>query len=312
MKLIRISLAFALTASAPAAAAAEVNLRILETTDFDMNLLAYDYDQDVVTDQYGLARTITSIKAVRAEALNSLLFDNDGLLQSNPLGDVVAKIAPLRDGEVHPFYKVKNALMYDAANLGKLGNHDFNYGLPFLRRALEGAAFPYVNANVNVDDAAKVGPNARHAFTPYVLLEPKLVDADGKTHPIKIGVIGFGPPQIMPWDKTHLEGRVVVHDIVATARRYVPEMRAKGAQLMIAILHSGLERVMAKSGSGELAESEVGQPSMVPGIDAILFGHSHAEFPGKDIADRPNVDIARGTINGVPAVMPGRWGATSA
>ena len=102
-----------------------------------------------------------------------------------------------------------------------------------------------------------------------MLLEPKLVDADGKTHPIKIGVIGFVPPQIMQWDKTHLEGRVVVRDIVATARRYVPKMRAKGAQLVIAIPHASLERVMAKSGSGELAENEVGQLSMVPGIDVI-------------------------------------------
>jgi 2',3'-cyclic-nucleotide 2'-phosphodiesterase/3'-nucleotidase len=97
---------------------------------------------------------------------------------------------------------------------------------------------------------------------------------------------------------------VVVRDIAATARRYVPEMRAKGAQLVIAIPHSGLERTWA----GELAENEVGRLSMVPGIDAILFGHSHAEFPGKDFAERPNVDLVRGTINGVPAVMPGRWG----
>ena len=305
MKLNRIAPAFALAATAVAAAATEIKLRILETTDLHMNLLAYDYYQDVVTDQYGLARTITLIKAARAEAPNSLLFDNGDLLQGNPLGDVVARIAPLRDGEVHPAFKVMNALKYDAANLG---NHDFNYGLPFLQRALAGAAFPYVNANVYVDDAAKAGPNARHAFTPYVLLERELVDEDGNKHPIKIGVIGFVPPQIMQWDKTHLEGRVVVRDIVATARRYVPEMRAKGAQLVIAIPHSGLERVMDKSGSGELTENEVGQLSMVPGIDAILFGHSHAEFPGKDFDGHPNVDIASGTINGVPAMMPGRWG----
>jgi len=294
-------LAAALCLTAAGSHAAEVKLRILETTDLHMNLLSYDYYQDVATDQYGLARTITLIKAARAEAPNSLLFDNGDLLQGNPLGDVVAKVAPLREGQVHPAYKVMNALKYDAANIG---NHDFNYGLPFLRRALAGASFPYVNANVYVDDAAKAGPNAKHAFTPYVLLERELVDADGKKHPIKVGVIGFVPPQIMQWDKANLEGQVVVHDMAATARQYVPEMRAKGAQLVIAIPHSGFERTWA----GELAENEVGQLSMVPGIDAILFGHSHAEFPGKDFAERPNVDIARGTINGVPAVMPGRWG----
>ena len=305
MNLHRTALALAFATAGTAAQSAEVKLRILETTDLHMNLLSYDYYQDVATDQYGLARTITLIKAARAEAPNSLLFDNGDLLQGNPLGDLVAKIAPLKDGQVHPAYKVMNALKYDAANIG---NHDFNYGLPFLRRALAGAAFPYVNANVYVDDAAKAGANATHAFTPYVLLDRELVDADGKKHPIKVGVIGFVPPQIMQWDKTNLEGRVVVRDIAATARRYVPEMRANGAQLVIAIPHSGFERVIDNTGAGELAENEVGQLSMVPGIDAILFGHAHAEFPGKDFAGRPNVDIDRGTINGVPAVMPGRWG----
>ena len=303
MTLHRTTLVFGATLvlTCTVACAAEIKLRILETTDLHMNLLSYDYYQDVATDQYGLARTITLIKAARAEAPNSLLFDNGDLLQGNPLGDVVAKVAPLRPGQVHPAYKVMNQLKYDAANIG---NHDFNYGLPFLRRALAGATFPYVNANVYADDAAKAGPNAKHAFTPYVLLDRELVDADGKKHPIKVGVIGFVPPQIMQWDKANLEGQVVVRDMAETARRYVPEMRAKGAQLVIAIPHSGFERTWA----GELAENEVGQLSMVPGIDAILFGHSHAEFPGKDFAERPNVDIARGTINGVPAVMPGRWG----
>ena len=305
MKICRIATVAMLAAGAAGSHAAEVKLRILETTDLHMNLLSYDYYQDVATDQYGLARTITLIKAARAEVPNSLLFDNGDLLQGNPLGDVVAKVAPLQSGQVHPAYKVMNQLKYDAANLG---NHDFNYGLPFLRRALAGAVFPYVNANVYVDDDAKSGPNAKHAFTPYVLLERELVDAEGKKHPIKVGVIGFVPPQIMQWDKANLEGRVVVRDMATTARRYVPEMRANGAQLVIAIPHSGFERVIDKSGAGDLTENEVGQLSMVPGIDAILFGHSHAEFPGKDFAGRPNVDIARGTINGVPAVMPGRWG----
>jgi 2',3'-cyclic-nucleotide 2'-phosphodiesterase / 3'-nucleotidase len=301
MTLRRLALAWGLAAVCGTAISAEVRLRILETTDLHMNLLSYDYYQDTPTDQYGLARTVTLIKAARAEAPNSLLFDNGDLLQGNPLGDFVAKVKPLPVGQVHPAYKVMNRLGYDAANIG---NHDFNYGLPFLRQALAGAAFPYVNANVYVDDADKAGPRARHAFTPYVLLERQLVDSGGAKHTLKVGVIGFVPPQILQWDKANLEGRVVVRDIAATARRYVPEMRAKGAQLVIAIPHSGLERAPG----GEGAENEVGQLSEVPGIDAILFGHSHGEFPGPDYANRTQVDVARGTVNGVPAVMPGRWG----
>ena len=284
-----------------AAQAAEVRLRILETTDLHMNLLSYDYYQDKGTDQYGLDRTISLIKAARAEAPNSLLLDNGDLLQGNPMGDYVAKIKPLKEGEIHPAYRVMNQMDYDAANIG---NHEFNYGLDFLRRALKGAAFPYVNANIYVDDADKDGEKAKHAFTPYVLLDRKLVDAKGKAHSITIGVIGFAPPQILQWDKTHLEGKVVVRDVVETARKYVPLMRAQGAQLVIAVPHAGFERDPV----ARFSENAVGMLTEVAGIDAVLFGHAHAEFPSKAFADYPKVNLERGTINGVAAVMPGRWG----
>lgn len=283
------------------AGAAEVRLRILETTDIHMNLLAYDYYQDKPTDQYGLARTITLIKAARAEATNSVLFDNGDLLQGNPLGDYVAKVKPLKDGEVHPAYRVMNQLGYDAANIG---NHEFNYGLDYLRRSLAGAAFPYVNANIYVADKEKDSASPTHAFTPYVLLDRKVVDANGKTHTLKIGVIGFAPPQILMWDKSNLEGKVVVRDVVETAKKYVPIMRAQGAQVVVAIPHAGFE----KGPVAQFTENAVAPLAEIPGIDAILFGHSHAEFPSKAFAEHPKVDIAKGTINGVAAVMPGRWG----
>ncbi|HEX2010408.1 MAG TPA: bifunctional metallophosphatase/5'-nucleotidase, partial [Roseateles sp.] len=72
------------------ARAAELQLRILQTTDVHMNLLNYDYYQDKPTDEYGLAKAAALIKAARAEATNSLLFDNGDLLQGNPLGDLIA------------------------------------------------------------------------------------------------------------------------------------------------------------------------------------------------------------------------------
>ena len=61
-----------------------------------------------------------------------------------------------------------NALGVDAANIG---NHEFNYGLPFLRQAIAGANFPYVSANVTVDDGDGNPANDKPAFTPYVILE---------------------------------------------------------------------------------------------------------------------------------------------
>jgi 2',3'-cyclic-nucleotide 2'-phosphodiesterase / 3'-nucleotidase len=305
MKTRTLALAALLAAFSFNALAAELKLRILETTDVHMNLLNYDYYQDKATHEYGLAKTVTLIKAARAEAKNSLLIDNGDLIQGSPLGDLVARIKPLPRGAVHPAFKVMNLMAYDAANIG---NHEFNFGLPFLRQAIAGANFPYVSANVREAKAGVTDPmQAPFAFTPYVLLDREFVDEAGAKHKLKIGVIGFVPPQIMLWDKSHLEDKVLVTDIAETAAALVPEMRRKGAQLVIAVPHSGFERGDAAK-QPRFAENSVAKLAEVPGIDAILFGHSHAEFPSKSFANHPKVDLERGTINGVPSVMPGRWG----
>ncbi|MEB7539619.1 bifunctional 2',3'-cyclic-nucleotide 2'-phosphodiesterase/3'-nucleotidase [Pantoea anthophila] len=277
-----------------AAQAATVDLRILETTDLHSNMMDFDYYKDTPTEKFGLLRTATLIHAARQEVKNSLLVDNGDIIQGSPLGDYMAAKG-LREGEIHPVYKALNTLDY---SVGNLGNHEFNYGLPYLKKALAGARFPYVNANV-ID--VKSG---KPLFTPYLIKSTTLVDREGKTRTLKIGYIGFVPPQIMVWDKANLQGKVRVDDITETARRYVPEMRAQGADLVIAIPHSGLSSEPYHT----LAENSVYYLSQVEGINAILFGHAHAVFPGKDFAAIKGADIKNGTLNGVPAVMPGMWG----
>lgn len=105
----------------------------------------------------------------------------------------------------------------------------------------------------------------------------------------------------MIWDKANLSGKVTVNDITETARKYVPEMREKGADIVVVIAHSGLSADPYHS----MAENSVYYLSEVPGVDAIMFGHAHAVFPGKDFADIKGADIAKGTLNGIPAVMHG-------
>jgi 2',3'-cyclic-nucleotide 2'-phosphodiesterase / 3'-nucleotidase len=278
-----------------------VKLRILETTDIHVNLVNYDYYQDTATDKYGLAKTATLIKQARAESQNSLLFDNGDLIQGNPLGDYVAKEDPLQDGETHPVYKAMNLLNYDAGNIG---NHEFNYGLDFLGTSLKGSNFPYVNANVYVDDKDGNPDNDKNFFKPYEILDRTVVDEDGESHSIKVGVIGFVPPQIMQWDKANLEGKVVAKDIIETANKYVPQMKAEGADVIVAIPHSGIGNV-TQEGMEENATYDL---SKVEGVNAILFGHSHGVFPSDSYSGIEGVDVKKGTINGVGSVMPGSWG----
>ncbi|MFH1806996.1 MAG: bifunctional 2',3'-cyclic-nucleotide 2'-phosphodiesterase/3'-nucleotidase [Pseudomonadota bacterium] len=288
--------------SVGAQADSTVSLRILETTDIHTHLVNYDYYQDGASDTVGLAKIATLLKTARGEVANSLLIDNGDLIQGNPLGDYMAKRRGLAEGDVHPVYKAMNLLGYDAANIG---NHEFNYGLDFLAKSLSGANFPYVSANVFVDDGDDNPDNDKPYFDPYVLLDREFVDTDGTRHKAVVGVIGFVPPQIMQWDKANLEGHVISKDIVEMARKYVPEMREKGADIIIAVPHSGLSRMSADG----MAENATYHLSKVEGIDAILFGHAHAVFPSDVYADIDGVDLTKGTINGIPAVMPGFWGS---
>ncbi|MRT13055.1 bifunctional 2',3'-cyclic-nucleotide 2'-phosphodiesterase/3'-nucleotidase [Enterobacteriaceae bacterium RIT711] len=279
---------------ATGAHAATVDLRILETSDLHSNMMDFDYYKDTSTEKFGLVRTASLINAARGETVNSVLVDNGDLIQGSPLGDYMAAKG-LKKGDIHPVYKALNTLDYA---VGNLGNHEFNYGLDYLHMALSGAKFPYVNANIIDAKTNKL------LFTPYVIKETKVKDKDGKEQTLRIGYIGFVPPQIMTWDKTNLEGKVTVKDITETARHYVPEMRKLGADLVVVIAHSGL----SSDPYHAMAENSVYYLSEVPGVDAILFGHAHAVFPGKDFANIKGVDLEKGTLNGIPAVMPGMWG----
>ena len=292
--MIKFSATLLATLIAASVNAATVDLRIMETTDLHSNMMDFDYYKDTATEKFGLVRTASLINAARDEAKNSVLVDNGDLIQGSPLGDYMAAKG-LKKGEIHPVYKALNTLDYA---VGNLGNHEFNYGLEYLQKALAGASFPYVNANI-IDVKTK-----KPLFTPYLIKETDVVDQEGHKQTLKIGYIGFVPPQIMTWDKANLSGKVTVNDITETARRYVPEMREKGADVVVVIAHSGLSADPYQS----MAENSVYYLSEVPGVDAIMFGHAHAVFPGKDFANIKGADIAKGTLNGVPAVMPGMWG----
>lgn len=283
------------------AASNQAHLRIMETTDLHVHVFPYDYYSDGPRDTVGLARTAALIDNIRDEATNSLLVDNGDFLQGNPMGDYIAYERGMKEGDLHPVIAAMNAVGFDASTLG---NHEFNYGLDFLMKSLAGAAFPIVSANV-VREMGATPRDDTPLIPPYVILDRNLTDGAGETHPIKIGLIGFVPPQIMNWDRRHLEGKVNARDILETARAYVPQMREEGADIIIALSHSGI---------GSAQETDGMENASVPlaaleGIDALATGHSHLVFPSPTYADYAAVDAAAGTIHGKPATMGGFWGS---
>ncbi|WP_026614137.1 bifunctional 2',3'-cyclic-nucleotide 2'-phosphodiesterase/3'-nucleotidase [Ensifer aridi] len=284
------------------ASADQAHLRIMETTDLHVHVFPYDYYADKPNDTLGLARTASIIDEIRAEATNTILVDNGDFLQGNPMGDYIAYKRGMKEGDMHPIIAAMNVLGYDC---GTLGNHEFNYGLDFMFNVLHGANFPIVCANLTKGGLAATPRQDALFLKPYVILDRKVRDGAGQEHPIRIGLIGFVPPQIMTWDAKNLEGKANARDIVKTAEAWVPQMREEGADIVIALSHSGI---------GQQAYAENLENASVPlaaidGIDAIVTGHSHLDFPGPKFDGFAGVDNAKGLISRKPGVMGGFWGS---
>ncbi|WP_107943351.1 bifunctional 2',3'-cyclic-nucleotide 2'-phosphodiesterase/3'-nucleotidase [Metasolibacillus fluoroglycofenilyticus] len=274
---------------------AKVALRILGTSDIHTNLADYNYYLDQQAKDIGLANTATLIDEARAENPNHLLFDNGDLIQGTPLGSYKALEAKLQPDEMHPAVAALNALGYDAATLG---NHEFNYGLDYLNEVMDDAEFTWVNANVR---DAKTGD---YYFEPYAILLREVVDEDGDKHMIKVGVTGIVPTQILGWDAIHLTGKVTVDQPLDALEKVIPDMEAAGADVIIVLSHSGIGSDKNVQGNENVGY----QITQLEGVDALITGHSHLQFPG-DYQDLVNVNQEKGTINGVPTVMPGAYGS---
>ena len=279
----------------PSGASADdpASLRILATSDIHMHLLPFDYYSLCRSQQGSLARLGTLIRRRQAEVPTSVLLDNGDFLQGNPMGDLAAADAPEGPRKAHPAIAAMNALGYDAA---ALGNHDFNFGLSCLRRAAAAAAFPLLAANLSVRHVAP--------FTPYTILERELVLAAGGSRLLRIGIVGFLPPQTAEWDQD-LTGQLQCEDIIDCARRVLPLIKAEGADLIIALAHSGIGPAAAQPRMEHAATAL----AALPQVDVVIAGHTHQVFPHPEFPAAPGVDPSRGTLAGKPAAMPGFGGS---
>ena len=290
-------------ASAPANLAGRpdiARLRILATSDLHVHITPWDYHGDRNSSAFGLARTASLVAQARAEVACCLLLDNGDFLQGSPMGDVAALGTGQRDP--HPMIAAMNALRYDAATLG---NHEFSNGLEFLLRHLAQAAFPVISANI----VRHLGPTPlddQPLVPATLLLARHLTDAQGQTHPLRIGIIGLAPPQITQWDRRQLGGSVQSRDILEAATAHVPNLRDAGADVVIALSHSGIG---AASASANMENASAALAAL-PGIDVVIAGHTHQCFPAPDFpVNSASIDPVLGRLFGKPAVMPGFHGS---
>ncbi|WP_432052676.1 bifunctional metallophosphatase/5'-nucleotidase [Streptomyces xiamenensis] len=250
---------------------------VLGTTDLHGHVFNWDYFtdaefEDAGGNDVGLAKLSTLIDEVRAEKggrRNTVLIDAGDTLQGTQLAYYYAKVDPItaRRGPVHPMAQAMNAIGYDAA---ALGNHEFNYGIPLLRKFEQQCDFPLLGAN------ALDARTERPAFPPYHMI--KVPTPRGRD--VKVAVLGLTNPGIAIWDRAHVEGRMTFPSLEQQAALYVPRLRSMGADVVIVSAHSGTSGTSSYGDQLPHVENAAAiVAERVPGIDAILVGHAHAEIP---------------------------------
>jgi 2',3'-cyclic-nucleotide 2'-phosphodiesterase (5'-nucleotidase family) len=249
--------------------AESVDIVIASTTDVHGRITAWDYYADRAETIRGLTRAATIVDSVRAANPGRvILLDAGDLLQGNPLAYVAAKLSANR---ANPIIAAMNAMHYDAA---AIGNHEYNYGAQYLDTAVKQATFPFLSANTYRLDPADV-----HAYSPWTI-----VDRAG----IKVGVVGATTPGVTLWDAENIRGRLRYGDIVPAVRQAVQEVRGAGAEIVLVTVHSGLNEPSSYDTvtTGVPSENVAARiASEVPGIDLVLYGHSHKEARGTTIGE---------------------------
>ncbi|SCF22328.1 2',3'-cyclic-nucleotide 2'-phosphodiesterase / 3'-nucleotidase [Micromonospora purpureochromogenes] len=292
-----------LIAGAPARAAEATgpqtwDLTVLGTSDTHGNVYNWDYYKDAEYDDskhndVGVAKLATLVNQIRAERKGkaTLVLDAGDTIQGTPLATYYAKQEPITtSGETHPMANAMNILKYDAVTLG---NHEFNYGLPLLATWISQLGFPALAAN------AVNAATGKPAYLPYVIKKVRLGGWDSPT--INVGILGLTNPGVAIWDKGNVEGKLVFPGMVETAAKWVPIMRERGADLVIISAHGG-DSGTSSYGPELPNENPVALiAQQVPGIDAILFGHAHAEVVEKFVTN---------TATGAQVLTaePSKWG----
>lgn len=275
-------------------------LRIMETTDLHMHLMPFDYVADRPAENVGLVRTASLIRKARASCENTLLFDTGDFLQGSPVGDVAtAPTVPKRKAP-HPMIQAMNQLGYDAV---AIGNHEFGHGLAFLEEAVAAADFPCLCANV----ARMLGPSPiddQTLFPATALIRRTIRDSEDREHGLAIGVVAVLPPQILLRDRAQTDFAFETRTMIEAATAHVADLHLQGADIVVVLAHSGIEMR-----SPAASEDSTVALATIPGVDALLAGHTHMVFPSHAFDGIAGIDVSAGTVLGTPAVMAGAWGS---
>ncbi|MCP3741842.1 bifunctional metallophosphatase/5'-nucleotidase [Rossellomorea sp. BNER] len=253
----------------------KTKITILETSDVHGNVYPINYGTNL-PQPLGIAKASSLIKRIKREQSNVITIDNGDLIQGTPLTYHYVKNM---DQQSNPMIEILNHLEYDAA---VIGNHEFNYGMASLKKAVSQSNFPWLSANI-VHHSTK----ETYFGLPYIM---KSFDSG-----IRVAILGVTTHYIPNWESPDHIKDVHFEDALHATKRWVQYIHEEeNPDLMVVSYHGGFEKDLS---TGEPTENPTGENqgyricNEVDGIDVLLTGHQHRKLSGE--------------INGVVVVQPG-------
>ena len=157
-----------------------------------------------------------------------------------------------------------------------VGNHAFDYSWDTINKQAATASFPFLACNI-VDK--RTGQIAK-PFKPYVIVSRKGV---------QVAIIGAVTARTSQ-DVAKLALTNIQIQEPAVVQKYIDEVKAQGAQIVVLLAHIGSEQAGSYSIKGEITEVL----DKITGIDAAVTAHTHLQVAGE--------------YKGVPVVQAGAYG----
>ena len=233
----------------------EVTIQVLQTSDLHGKFLPFNYATASVDDKGSLAQVATLIKQYRND--NTLLIDCGDTIQDN-----MNSIFNTEEYDMNPMITGMNELHYDAV---LYGNHEFNYGVPTLKRVFSKIASPTAVLCDNVYDIDGKTLLSGQAY--------KIFNKGG----VRVAVIGSVTPNIDNWDIENLKNYKVT-DPVEETKKIVNKIKAdKSADLIIVATHMSSDNELGAKDSGYVDMANALNRNDVP---LILAAHGHEQVDG--------------------------------
>ena len=254
-----------------------MKVTILATSDMHGYILPTNFSEKGMDLPFGTAKVATVMHKMKQEAQGPVIqIENGDFIQGSPLSYYIRKKDEVG---VEALTAIPNHMGYD---VGVLGNHEFNYGMEYLKEAIASYQYPILAANVLDKEGNPV------LGKPYVIFEKEGV---------KIAILGVVTQYIPNWEQPATIEGLHFLSLVETAQKYVPILKEQ-ADIVIVSYHGGFERHLETGEPTELLTGENEGYELlktVKGIDAFVTGHQHREIATK--------------LFGVPVIQPGYRGS---